>query len=119
MTQRGNARGQQEDEVRVLDSELTTEQETQEQETLKSPTVGQVKVTVHEVADKEEIMPELAYSQAVARLIEVNNAEVKNKAKQIAAARRKMEVCGHDVGCNQKCRQVYLSTGRPENHRDL
>ena len=88
--QRGNARGQQEDEVRVLDSELITEQETQEQEIPKSPTVGQVKVTVHKVAD-EEIMPELAYSQAVARLVEVNNAEVKKKAKKIAAARRNMD----------------------------
>ena len=117
--QRGNARGQQEDEVRVLDSELITEQGTQEQEIPKSPTVGQVKVTVHEVADEEEIMPELAYSQAMARLIEVNNAKVKKKAKKIGSCKKKNgRVRGYDVGCNQECRQVHLSTGGPENHRD-
>ena len=36
-------------------------------------------------------MPEEAYTAAVARLIEVNNAEVKKMAKKIAQARRKMD----------------------------
>ena len=91
-TQRGEAR-RQEDELQVLESDMiSADSGVQGQEIPKSPTVGQCKVTVHEVADEEEeIMPELAYSQAVSRLIEVDNAEVKKKAKKIAAARRTMD----------------------------
>ena len=37
-------------------------------------------------------MPEQAYTAAVARLIEVDNAEVKKKAKKIAAARRRTDM---------------------------
>ena len=93
-TQRGNVREQQEEVVEELASELITVQGAQETEAPKSPTVrqvGQVKVTVHRVEKEEEIMPEQAYTQAVARLIEVNNAEVKKKAKKIAAARRRVD----------------------------
>ena len=62
----------------------------QGQETPDSPTVGQLKVVVHR-PEEDEVMPEQAYTAAVARLIEVDNAEVKKKAKKIAQARRKMD----------------------------
>ena len=82
-----------EDDLQVVESVLVSaDTGAQGQEIPKSPTVGQVKVTVHKVAEEEEeIMPEQAYSQAMARLIEVDNAKVKKKAKKIAAARRTMD----------------------------
>ena len=93
-SQRGELREQlqQEEVVEVVeDPELITVQEVQGQETPDSPTVGQLKVVVHRPEEEVEVMPEQAYTAAVARLIEVDNAEVKKKAKKIAAARRKMD----------------------------
>ena len=63
----------------------------QGQEAQSSPTIGQFKAVVHRTEEDVEVIPEQAYTAAVARLIEVDNAEVKKKAKKIAAARRKMD----------------------------
>ncbi len=77
--------------MEVEDPELITVQEVQGQEALSSPTVGQLKVVVHRTEEDVEVMPEQAYTAALARLIKVDNAEVKKKAKKIAATRRKMD----------------------------
>ena len=92
-SQRGELREklQQEELVEVVeDPDLITVQGVQGQETPDSPTVDQLKVVVHR-PEEDKVMPELAYTAAVARLIEVDNAEVKKKAKKIAQARRKMD----------------------------
>ena len=92
--QRGEVREQleQDEVVEVMDDpELITVQNVQGQDAPSSPTVGgQLKVMVHnsEEADK---MPAVQYTAAVARLIAVSNTEVKNMARKIAQARRKME----------------------------
>ena len=91
--QRGENREQlEQDEVEVMeDPDLITVQNVQGQDVPSSPTVGgQLKVMVHNPEEADE-MPAVEYTAAVARLIAVSNTEVKNMARKIAQARRKME----------------------------
>ena len=92
--QRGEVREQleQDEVVEVMDDpELITVQNAQGQDVPSSPTVGdQLKVMVHNFEEADE-MPAVEYTAAVARLIAVSNPEVKNMARKIAQARRKVE----------------------------
>ena len=91
--QRGEVREQlEQDEVEVMDDpELISVHSVQGQSAPSSPTVGdQLKVMVHNPEEADE-MPAAEYTAAVTRLIAVSNIEVKNMARKIAQARRKME----------------------------
>ena len=70
------------------EAEPTTEDHT---ESPTSPTVRQVKVVVHQVEQDEDVMLDEEYAQAVENLINVDNLEVRKKAKIIASKKRTME----------------------------
>ena len=117
--QREEAR-QQEGGLESLETEWVSTEGVDSQVPPTSPTVGQLKVVVHEIEhDDEVIMPDLEYARAVEKLIKVENPEVKKKAKKIAFTKRTLERAVEKLEAVIKSAgQVYMSTGSKQDKRD-